>query len=109
MNNSLSLLYLINSSVILNVFHRKLHGDFTCTGLTQSSLIAYAISTRISHCKFRNFRKNFFMNNVKRHICEIKNSHMEHNLPTSENGRVISLFHEDFNFANYVKKVFAIK
>ena len=29
-------------------------------------------------------------NNLKRHICDVKNSRQEHDLPTSVNGRMIS-------------------
>ena len=49
--------------------------------------------------KFGNFRENFvFANNVKRHICEVKNSRLGHNLTISVNDRVISPLHEGFIF-----------
>ena len=45
------------------------------------------------YCKFRNFRKNFILvNRVKRHICHIKTSQLEHDLTTSVNNRVIVPF-----------------
>ena len=38
-------------------------------------------------CKFRNFCEGFiFPNSVKRHICDVINSQLGHDLPTSVNG-----------------------
>ena len=38
----------------------------------------------ILYCKSANFRENFiFANNVKRHICDAKNSQLEHDLHLS--------------------------
>ena len=43
-------------------------------------------------CKFRNFHENFiFANSVKGHICDIKNSRLEHNLPISPFPKVFLL------------------
>ena len=61
-------------------------------------------STKISkcfgpfvYCKFGNFHKNFiFANSFKRHVCDVKNSRIRHDL--SVNDRVISPFCEDFIF-----------
>ena len=51
------------------------------------------------YCKSGNFCKNFiFANSVKRHICDVKNSRLEHDLPISVNNRVILPFHEDSIF-----------
>ena len=51
------------------------------------------------NCQFRYFRKKFvFANSVIRHICHIKNSQLGHDLPTSVNNRMISLFRECFIF-----------
>ena len=50
-------------------------------------------------CKFGNFRENFiFLNGVKRHIFDVKNSRQRHDLPISVNDRVFSPFHEGFIF-----------
>ena len=46
------------------------------------------------------FRENFiFANCAKRHICNVSNSRLGHELPTSINDRLISTFREDFIFA----------
>ena len=51
------------------------------------------------YCKSGNFRENFiFANSVKRHICDIKNLRLGHDLPISLNDRVIPPFREDFIF-----------
>ena len=53
----------------------------------------------MKYCKFGNFRENFiFANSVKRHICDVKNSRLRHDIPISVNDRVISPFREDFVF-----------
>ena len=55
--------------------------------------------TLIQYCKFGNFRENFiFANNVKRHICDVKNLRLGHNLTILVNDRVISPLHEGFIF-----------
>ena len=55
--------------------------------------------TRFWYCKFGNFRENFiFANSVKRHICDVKNSRLSHDLHISVNDRVISPFREDLIF-----------
>ena len=47
--------------------------------------------------KFGNFRENFiFVNSIKRHICDIKNSRLGHDLPISVNDRMISPFWEGY-------------
>ena len=49
------------------------------------------------YCKSRNFRENYnFAYNVKRQVWDVKNPRMVHDLPTSVNGRVISIFPEGF-------------
>ena len=53
----------------------------------------------IQYCKFRNFSQNFvFLKSVKRHICDIKNSLLGHELPISVVDWVISPFCEGFIF-----------
>ena len=45
------------------------------------------------NCNFKIFaRILFFTNDVKIHICDVKNSQLVHDLSTSVNGGVISLF-----------------
>ena len=39
-----------------------------------------------------------FMNHIKRHFCDVKNSRLGHDLPISVKDRVISLFRENFVF-----------
>ena len=39
-----------------------------------------------------------FANGVKRHICDIQNLRLVHDLPISANDRMISSFPEDFYF-----------
>ena len=52
------------------------------------------------YCKLGNFLENFtFANSIKRHICDIQNSHLMHDSPISVIDRVILLFHEGFIFA----------
>ena len=42
-------------------------------------------------CKFKIFRENFiFANNVKRYVCDFKNTRLEPDILISVNGRVIS-------------------
>ena len=56
------------------------------------------------YCKFGHFSENFiFANSVKRHICDIKNSRLRHDLPPSINlnDRVISPFHEGLFSQNF--------
>ena len=50
------------------------------------------------------FRENFiFANNVKRHICDVKNSRLGPDLPILVNNRVILPFREDFIFRETAK------
>ena len=50
-------------------------------------------------CKFGNFHENFISSeNIKRHVCNVKILGLEHDLPTSVIGRVISPFCEGFIF-----------
>ena len=55
------------------------------------------------YCKSGNFRDNFiFANNVKWHICEVKNLRLGYDQPTSVKDREISPFREvlfSWNFA----------
>ena len=49
--------------------------------------------------QIQKFWENFiFENSIKRHICNIKNSRLGHDIPISVNDRVILPFHEGFNF-----------
>ena len=51
------------------------------------------------YCKFGNFRKNYiFANNVKRHICDVLNSQLRHDLPISVTYCVFSPLHDGFIF-----------
>ena len=65
------------------------------------------------YCKFGNFCDNFiFANSVKRHILDVKNSQLWHDLPISVNNRVISAFREDFIFKKlriYMRRIAKIK
>ena len=60
---------------------------------------------RDSYCKSGNFDENFISAKcVKRHICEVKNSRLWHDLPISVNDRVISPFRESFIFTKLYAK-----
>ena len=67
-------------------------------------MLAHGINSKIScagplYCKSESFRENFiFVNSIKRHICDIKNLRLGHDLPISVNDRVIFQFREDFIF-----------
>ena len=51
------------------------------------------------NCKFGNFRENFiFANSVKRHICDVKYSRLEHHFTRSVNDRAITPFREGLIF-----------
>ena len=51
------------------------------------------------YCNFGNFWENFiFVNSVKRHICDIKNLRLWHDLPISINDRMIWQICEGFIF-----------
>ena len=52
-----------------------------------------------NYCKSRNFGENvIFANRVKRHICDIRNSRVGHDLPISAKERVVAPFPEDSIF-----------
>ena len=61
----------------------------------------------LAYCKFGNFCENFiFTNSINTHICDIKNSRQGHDLPISENDRVIRqfvriLFSRNFAYAKF--------
>ena len=75
----------------LSVFSLS-HGPVNC-----STVCDYDISW--TYCKSGNFCENFiFRNSVTRHIWDIKNSQLGHDLPKSVIDRMISPFHEDFIF-----------
>ena len=51
------------------------------------------------YCKFENYRENFiFPNNIKRHIWDVKNTQLGHDLPILVNDRVIFPFRKGFIF-----------
>ena len=51
------------------------------------------------YCKFGNFHENFiFTNSVIRHICDVLNFELGHDLPISVNDRMIFPLREDFIF-----------
>ena len=51
------------------------------------------------YCNSGNFRNNFiFANSLKRHICDVKNLQLGHDLPISVKDILISPFREDFIF-----------
>ena len=53
-----------------------------------------------NNCKFGNFRENLiFANSVKRHICQVINSRLWHDLFISVNDNEFSPFREAFIFA----------
>ena len=49
-------------------------------------IVCQSMHLRVStpvYCKLENFRDNFiFTNSIKRHICDVKNSLQDHDLPT---------------------------
>ena len=52
------------------------------------------------YCKFENFPENFiFANSVKRHICDVKNLPIGHDLPILVNDRVMLSFCESYIFS----------
>ena len=54
---------------------------------------------------FGNFHENFILaNSIKRHICDVKNSQLGHDLPSSVNDRMISLFSQGFIFTKLVSR-----
>ena len=54
-------------------------------------------------CKFGNFSENFiFANSFNKHICEVKNSGQEHDLPTSVNDSYFDIS-QGFYFIKNVK------
>ena len=60
------------------------------------------------YCRFGNFCKNFiFTKCIKRHISDVKNSRLRHDLPISINDRVILPFREGFIFMFRRNKVLA--
>ena len=53
-------------------------------------------------CKSGNFCQSFILaNSVERHICDVKNFQLGHDLPISVNDILILLFREDFIFTNF--------
>ena len=58
------------------------------------------------NCNFRFFaRILFFTNDVKIHICDVKNSRLVHDLSTSVNGGVIFLFCEGLISSQNIPKI----
>ena len=46
-----------------------------------------------NYCKFGYFRDNFiFANNIKIYVCDVKNSRLENDLPTTVNGSDFAIF-----------------
>ena len=65
----------------------------------QDISISHELVGGLGYCKSGNFRENFiFVNSVKRHTCDIKNSRLGQDLPISVINSVISRFQEDFIF-----------
>ena len=61
------------------------------------------------YCKSRNFCENFiFANSFKRHICDVKNSGLGHDLAISTNDRLIMSFPKDFIFSNSAYAIYSI-
>ena len=64
------------------------------------------IVLKIYFYKFVNFRENFiFANSIKRHICHAKILRLGHDLPISDNDRVISrgfYYHETSHVRSFV-------
>ena len=88
-----------------NKFQYKANSSMNRSIIDKSNKPTYEIMERIAHvssyCKFGNFRENFiFGNSVKRHICDVNNSRLRHDLhvPISVKDRVISPFREHFIF-----------
>ena len=69
------------------------------------SLLCFAelwIIQHLIYCKCGNFRENLiFANSVKRHICDVKNSRLCHDLPTWVNDRMILPFREGLFSRNF--------
>ena len=64
-----------------------------------SQLFTVFLCRTLYYCKVGIFREIvIFVNCVKRHICEVKNSRLGHDLPISVNDKVIQPFREDFIF-----------
>ena len=58
---------------------------------------------RYMYCKFGNFRENIiFANSVKRHICDVKNLRLRHDLPISVNDTDFAIS-RGFYFTKYAK------
>ena len=61
------------------------------------------------YCRFGNFRENFiFVNSIKRHISDVKNSQLRQDLPISINERAIFIsrgfyFHETLHMQSFPK------
>ena len=56
----------------------------------------------VRYCESVNVRENIiFANGVERHICDVQNSRLGHNLPVSVNDRMISPFREDCISRNF--------
>ena len=54
------------------------------------------------YCRFGNFCENFiFVNSIKRHISDVKNSQLRQDLPISINEKVILPFREGFISRNF--------
>ena len=65
----------------------------------RSTSLLFSCNKIFLFAKFQNFRENFnFANIVKRHICNVKNSLLGHDLPTLVHDRVILPFREGFIF-----------
>ena len=61
-------------------------------------MVGFVIRKSI-YCKFENFRDNFiFTNSIKRHICDVRNLQLVHDIRISVNDRVILPFREGLNF-----------
>ena len=62
-------------------------------------LIEPSAGVTIYYCRLGNFHENFiFANSIKRHISDVKNWQLRHDLPISINDRVILPFREGFIF-----------
>ena len=62
-----------------------------------------AYKSRLAYCKFGNFRENFiFGNSIKRHICDVRNSRLGHDIRISVNDSdfaILRVFYFDKTFA----------
>ena len=95
------------SYLLLTLANKYLPVDDASSILDISLHVKYILSVgsivslfkKILYGKFENFDENFiFANSVKRHICDVENSQLAHDLPMSVYDRMISPISEGYIF-----------